>query len=115
VQAGSDKLLKLQTNPSIGVFLISFETIVDKQVIGTGGFIIGEVKGALIDTQTWQIPQLYVKLSDNAANELGFKKRFRSSTVCLPTKMVQAVGDVVTIAPPLKALSESNEITEYKP
>jgi len=115
VQAGSDKFLKLQTNHYNGVFLISFETIIGKQVIGTGAFIIGEVKGALIDTKTWQVPQLYVKLSDNAANELGFKKRVRSSTVSIPTKMVQAVGDVVTIAPPLKELSESNEITEYKP
>jgi sporulation protein YlmC with PRC-barrel domain len=95
--------------------LISFETVIGKQVIGIGGFIIGEVKGALIDTKTWQVPQLLIKLSDNAANELGFKKRFHSSTVCMPTKMVQAVGDVITIAPPLKELSESNEITEYKP
>ncbi len=97
------------------IILISFESIIGKQVIGTGGFILGEVKGAGIDTKTWQVPQLYVKLSDNAATELGFKKRFRSSTVCFPTKMVQAVGEVVTIAPPLKELSESNEITEYKP
>ena len=95
--------------------LISFEIIIGKQVIGIGGFIIGEVKGAIIDTTTWQVPQLYVKLSDNAANELGFKKRFRSATVYIPTKMVQAVGDVITIAPPLKELSESNEITEYTP
>jgi sporulation protein YlmC with PRC-barrel domain len=94
--------------------LISFETVVGKQVIGTGGYIIGEIKGALIDTKTWQVPQLYVKLSDNAATELGFKKRFRSSIVCIPTKMIQAVGDVVTIAPPLKELSQSSEISEYK-
>ena len=94
--------------------MIDFDTILGKNVIGTGGFIIGEVKGAGIDTKTWQVPQLYVKLTDNAATELGFKKRFRSSTVCIPTKMVQAVGDVVTMAPPLKELAESNEITEYK-
>lgn len=94
--------------------LISFETVIGKQVIGIGGFIIGEVKGAIIDTNTWHVPLIYVKLADNAAIELGFKKRFRSSTVVLPTKMVLAVGDVITIAPPLKELSESNEITEYK-
>ncbi len=95
--------------------MISFETLLGKQVIGTGGFIIGEVKGASIDTKTWQVPQIYVKLTDNAAVELGFKKRFRSSTVCIPTKMIQAVGDVVTMAPPLKELGASTEITEYKP
>ncbi len=95
--------------------MISFETIIGKQVIGTGGFIVGEVKGAILDTTTWQVPQLYVKLSDTAATELGFKKRFRSSTVCIPTKMVQAVGDVVTMTPPLKDLGASKEITEYQP
>jgi len=98
----------------VAIFLISFEIIMGKQVIGTGGFIIGEVKGALLDTKTWQVPQLYIKLTDNAANELGFKKRFGSSIVCIPTKMIQAVGDVITMAPALKELSQSNEITEYK-
>ena len=94
--------------------LISFESMIGKQVIGKGGFIIGEVKGAIIDTSSWQVPTLNVKLSDNAATELGFKKRFRSSVVCIPTKMVQAVGDVITIVPPLKELAESEEVTECK-
>jgi sporulation protein YlmC with PRC-barrel domain len=92
--------------------LSSFEKIIGKQVIGTGGYIIGEVKGASINYKNWQIPELHVKLSSNAAVELGFKKRFGSSTVCIPTKMVQAVGDVITVSPPLKDLSENVEITE---
>ncbi|MCW3999727.1 MAG: hypothetical protein NWE93_05770 [Candidatus Bathyarchaeota archaeon] len=95
--------------------MISFSELLGKQVIGTGGFIIGEIKGASLDVKTWQVPQLQVKLTDNAATELGFKKRFRSSTVTIPTKMIQAVGDVVTMAPPLKELGESVEIIEYKP
>lgn len=93
--------------------LTTFEALLGKKVIGTGGYIIGNIKGANID-ETWRVTQLYVKLTDTAAQELGFKKRFRSSTVCIPTKMVQAVGDVVTMAPPLKELQESNEVTEYK-
>lgn len=92
--------------------LISFDTLLGKQIIETDGYIIGEVKGASLDPETWQVPELYVKLSDNAAQELGFKKRFRSSTVCIPTKMVKAVGDVITMALPLKEISTSNEVTE---
>jgi sporulation protein YlmC with PRC-barrel domain len=95
--------------------LINFEELLGKQVIGTGGYIIGEVKGALIDVKTWNTPQLIIKLTDSAASELGFKKRFRSSTVCLPTKLIQAVGDVITISPPLKEIGENKEIIEYKP
>ncbi len=92
--------------------LLDFGKILGKKVIGTGGYIIGEVKGATVDYKTWQVPELHVKLSSNAADELGFKKRFRSSTVCIPTKLVQAVGDVITVSPPLKDLSENVEITE---
>lgn len=83
-------------------------------MICSGGYILGEVKGANIDTKTWQINQLHVKLSDTASEELGFKKRFGSSTVCMPVKLVQAVADVVNVAPSLKELSESHEITECR-
>jgi sporulation protein YlmC with PRC-barrel domain len=96
------------------IILISFDTLLGKKVIGIGGYIIGEVKGARIDTKTWQISDLYVKLTDTAADELGFKKRFRSSTVCMPVRFVKAIGDVVTIAPSLTKLSESDEITECR-
>jgi sporulation protein YlmC with PRC-barrel domain len=92
--------------------LTSFDALVDKKVICGKGFIIGEIKGANIDTKSWQIKDLYIELTDTAAEELGFKKRFRSSTVCLPTKFVKAVADVVTLLPSLDKLSESNEITE---
>lgn len=96
------------------VCLVSFETLLGKKVIGSGGYIIGEVKGAEINTTAWQVPNLHIKLTENAATELGFKKRFRSSTVCVPTRLIQAVGDVITIAPPLKELGQSKEITECK-
>ena len=94
--------------------MINFDSLLGKKVICAGAYIVGEVKGANVDTVTWHIPQLYVKLTDTAAEELGFKKRFRSSTVCVPVTMVLAVADVVNIAPSLKELSESNEITECK-
>lgn len=98
----------------MAIILINFETLLGKKVIGTGGYILGEVKGASIDTKTWQIVQLHLKLTDNAAEELGFKKRFRSSMVSMPIKMVQAVGDVVNVSPSLKEMTESKEITEFK-
>lgn len=94
--------------------LIDFSTLLGKKVICSGAYIVGEVKSVSIDTTTWYVRNLLVKLTDTAAEELGFKKRFRSSTVCVPTKMVMAVADVVTLAPSLKEISESNEITECK-
>lgn len=91
---------------------MNFDLLIGKQVIGAGGYILGEVKGASIDIKSWQMTHLHIKLSNIAAEELGFKKRFRSSTVCMPVKMVQAIADVINVAPPLKELSESNEIVE---
>jgi sporulation protein YlmC with PRC-barrel domain len=91
---------------------MDFSNLSGKKVICAGAYILGEAKGGEVDTTTWKITHLYVKLSDTGASELGFKKRFRSSTVCLPVKMIQAVADVINVAPSLKEISESNEITE---
>jgi len=109
-----EKFKSLVSWLSIGDYSMNFERLSGKKVIGAGAYILGEVKGGSVDSATWQITHLYVKLSDKAAVELGFKKRFRSSTVCIPVKMIQAVADVVTVAPSLKELSESKEITECK-
>jgi len=95
-----------------GVFLVSIDELSGKSVIGSGGFILGEVKGAEFDTHTWQVTHLQVKLSSQASEELGFKKRFRSSTVCMPVSLVSAVGDVITIGKTLEELSKNMEISE---
>ena len=94
--------------------MINFEEIIGLQVVTSGAHILGEVKGAKVDTATWEIKFLNVKLTGDAAESLGMKKRFRSSTVCLPVNMVVTVGDFVTIGRSLGQLSESQEITECK-
>ena len=94
--------------------MASFDTLIDKKVIGGKGYIIGEVRGANIDTKSWQITDLYVELTESAAEELGFKKRFRSATIYMPTKFIKAVADVVTLSPSLTKLRECKEITECK-
>ncbi len=94
--------------------MISFENLVGLKVLTSEAFSLGVVKGALVDTQKWSITYLHIKINDEAAAKLGFKKRFRSSTVCVPVNMVVLVGDVVTISRSLDQLSESQEITECK-
>lgn len=94
--------------------LTSFDTLVGKKVICGKGYIIGEVTGAKVDTKNWQITDFYVELTGTAAEELGFKKRFRNSTVCMPVKFIKAVADVVTLSLSLEKLVETKEITECK-
>jgi sporulation protein YlmC with PRC-barrel domain len=96
------------------IFLINFEEIVGLQVITSGAKIIGEVKGAKVDTETWLIKFLNVKLTGDAAESLGLKKRFRSSKICIPVSMVQAVGHVVTVSMTIEEMESSQEIAECK-
>lgn len=95
-------------------YVISFENIVGLKVLTSEAFSLGVVKGGLVDTEKWSIKYLHIKINDEAATRLGFKKRFRSSTVCMPVNMVVAIGDFVTIGRSLGQLSESQEITECK-
>ncbi len=92
--------------------MVNVDELSGKNVIGAGGSKIGEVKGAKVDTKTWQITHLEIKLSSTASDTLGFKKRFRSSSVCMPVSLVSAVGDVVTVGSDLAQLSQNPQITE---
>jgi sporulation protein YlmC with PRC-barrel domain len=94
--------------------VISVEKLVGLKVITSRAFSLGTVKGARVDTENWKITHLHVKLDDDAATRLGFKKRFRSSLVCVPVDMVAAVGDFVTIDRSLDELSRTQEIIECR-
>jgi sporulation protein YlmC with PRC-barrel domain len=94
--------------------LKNIEEIMGLQVVTSGARIIGEVKGAKFDDSTWMIKFLNVKLTGEAAESLGMKKRFRSSKICLPVSMVQAVEHVVTISRSMEELESSQEISECK-
>jgi len=91
---------------------VNFEKIIGKYVICAGGFDLGEINGGEINTSTWQVTHLQVKLSKAASEDLGFKKRFRSSTVCVPISLVAQVGDNVLLNKSLDELSRHPEISE---
>ena len=95
-------------------FLINVENLMGLDVVTSGAHIIGQVKGAKIDTDSWEIKFLNVKLTGEAAENMGMKKRFRSAIICIPVRMVQAVGHVVTISRSMDELVNSQEIIECK-
>jgi sporulation protein YlmC with PRC-barrel domain len=94
--------------------LVGVDKLVGKKVITAKAYILSEVKGAEADVDNWRITHLQVKLTDKAATDLGFKKRFRSSTVCMPVTLISAVGEVVTIDKSLDELSRTFDIVECK-
>ena len=50
--------------------------LIGKQVIGAQARKLGEVERVKIETGNWQVTHLGVKLTDDAAKELGFNKTF---------------------------------------
>ena len=108
------KHIFLEYKPRSGVYLINIEKLIGLQVITSEAHILGQVKGARIDTKTWEIKYLNVKLADEAANRLGMKKRFRSSSISVPVRDVQAVAGVVTLTRSLEELEVGKEIVESK-
>ena len=77
-------------------------------------YTLGEVKGFELDTENWKVTHLHVKLTDQAATQLGFKKRFRSSTVCMAVELIKAVGEYVAIDKSLNEIEKSPYITAIK-
>jgi sporulation protein YlmC with PRC-barrel domain len=91
---------------------MNFEKLTGMYVICAGGFDLGNVNGAELNTTTWQITHLHVKLSKAASEDLGFKKRFRSSTVCVPILLVSQTGDNILLNKSIDELTRHPEISE---
>jgi len=92
--------------------LVVFSKLVGKRVIGANAYILGEVTGADVDAEKWQITHLHVSLAEEATRELGFKKPFLGSVVvCLPVNLIQATGDVISLN---KSINELRNLVEPK-
>jgi sporulation protein YlmC with PRC-barrel domain len=91
---------------------VSFDKISGKYVICAGGFDLGAINGYEMDTDSWKVTHLHVKLSKAASEDLGFKKRFGTSTVCVPVSLVASVGDNILLNKSLDELSRHPEISE---
>ncbi len=78
--------------------MVKVSEINGKKVITTDAFNVGKVSGTEMDDQ-WKITHVYVDLTKDATNELGFKKPVLGHiTICLPVKLIQGLGDVITLS-----------------
>jgi sporulation protein YlmC with PRC-barrel domain len=90
--------------------LVNVDELNGKNAISAGGIKIGEVVNAKVDTNTWQINHLHVKLSTIASETLDFKKPLPSSTLGMPAFQVSAVGDAVTIKNDIKRSAKTAQL-----
>jgi sporulation protein YlmC with PRC-barrel domain len=96
------------------IYLVDFNKLSGKFVICAGGFDLGDVNGIEMNTDTWQVTHLHVRLSKQASEDLGFKTRFTSKTVCLPTSLVSKIGDNILLNKSLEELTKHPEIYECR-
>ena len=86
---------------------VSDEDLRGRTVIAADGQAIGEVAALFIDTSTWIIIGLQIKLSKSAAEQLGATQGlFRAATFELPIRMIQSVGDTVLLSVPTLELRQ---------
>jgi sporulation protein YlmC with PRC-barrel domain len=87
---------------------ISDETFRGRTVIAADGQAIGDVAALFIETSTWTVVSLQIKLSKAAAEQLGAARSLlKAATIELPVRMVQSVGDTVVLSVPTPGLRQS--------
>jgi sporulation protein YlmC with PRC-barrel domain len=86
---------------------ISDDNLRGRTVIAAEGQSIGEVASLFIDTSTWTILALQVKLNKSAAEQLGADRSLlHAATFELPVRIVQSVGDAVLLSVPTLELRQ---------
>ncbi len=81
-----------------------------RKVVGSEGYILGEFDGLCYDLSTWKATAFYIDLSDEATDELNFKKPFLSKIIIsLPTQLINAIGDIITLTEPVRNLKDIAE------
>jgi sporulation protein YlmC with PRC-barrel domain len=78
-----------------------------RTVIAADGHAIGEVGALLIDTSSWSIVALQIKLHKAAAEQVGAARSIlRGASIELPVGMVQSTGDAVLLSVPTHELRQ---------
>ena len=84
-------------------------------MIGADGQAIGEIEGIEIDTATWTVDALKVKLRRGVGDQVGAKHGlFRTAVIEIPSRAVQSVGDTVVLSMSVAGLRELSGAGEHE-
>ena len=87
---------------------VSDEQLRGRTVVAADGKAIGEVVALSIDTSTWIVVALQIKLNKSVAEQIGAARGLlRAATLELPVRMVQSVGDAVLLSVPTLELRQT--------
>lgn len=94
------------------VLMVEITRLFWKRAFTADNFLLGEVESAELDTNTWQITNFYVALSDEATKKLGFKHPYLGKViVCLPAATVKSITDKAVLN---KTIDELRSVKECK-
>jgi sporulation protein YlmC with PRC-barrel domain len=86
---------------------VSDEHLRGRTVVAADGQVAGEIAALFIDTSTWSVVGLQVKLNKSVAEKLGTAHSLlRAATLDLPIRLVKSVGDAVLLSVPTAELHE---------
>lgn len=67
--------------------------------------MLGEAATVWIDTQSWQVRSIGVKLRKEVADQMGANRSMlRAVSLEIPVRMIQSVGDTVLLSVPVDGL-----------
>jgi sporulation protein YlmC with PRC-barrel domain len=82
-----------------GAMRLSDENLQGRTVIAAEGQAIGESAAFFLDSDSWRIESLQVKLHNEVADQLGAKRgMFYAGTLEMPIRMVRSVGAAVVLS-----------------
>jgi len=87
---------------------ISLDELPRRTVLDANGRVVGRVKAAMVDVETWLIDTLRIRISRHAAAEMDMPWSFwRRPTMDVPTGLIHAASDAIILRVSLGELRES--------
>ena len=84
-----------------------------KPAVTSDGIVLGEVHSAELDMSNWEIINLFVTLSEEASQKMGFKHPYLGRVVvCLPVSTVGDFTDKVVLNKTIEELRSLRQCRE---
>jgi sporulation protein YlmC with PRC-barrel domain len=84
---------------------MAIDDLPGRSVLDNTGRVLGQVDGFVVDTESWAINSLRVRLRRAAAMDIGLAwSPFRAAAIDVPTGLVFAASDVVILRATLEEL-----------
>lgn len=92
------------------------ENLRGRTVIASDGVAIGNITALFLDSGTWRVESLLVRLRKDVADRLGTDHSvFRAGALEIPIRMVQSVADAVVLSVVVDELRQVLPVSEPAP